>query len=430
MRRVGSSLLGLAIVALLAAPAFGQSEPTPVFKPGGTNNSSAPRPPPPPPPSPVSSAADADTSVKGKRESAFAFFRFNGYIQPQFDFRYRPKAFPRDRYNYGAGATTTGLILSGNPISKWSYTFHLVVSGGLLNTISSVQTVDRDGDGDPDSLDTRRETSAGLFIERAVVDYRPIESLRLRLGQMRIPFTIQNQSPNFALMFPDRSGPNQFFLSGTDLGGLVTYEHERFQVSGGIYNGTGSNDTGSSTRGVLYALRFDAHPLGEFPFSEIQNRRGPLRAGFGAGVLYFPSERFDNSGFEGINVRDLRASLSVRMAVAGFYAQAEVLRRQQTDNLSSRPIVATGSYLQTSYYIPMSEGSWGITPIARGGVTVEDQSFEPRTTVLTEGGVALHFHKNPWTQDSIKLIVQYFGELRLTEEENAHGATTQLQLRF
>ncbi|MBT8494959.1 MAG: OprO/OprP family phosphate-selective porin [Deltaproteobacteria bacterium] len=372
----------------------------------------------------------ADATITDATEPSRELFRINGYIQPQFDFRYRPSAFPRDRTNYGASATRTGLIMTGEPLAKWSYTFHVVMSAGLLNNVGSIEVIDRDGDGTPEDVAERRQSNPGIFIERAVVDYRPMDSMRVRLGQMRIPFTIQNQSPNFSLLFPGRSGPNQFFLSGTDLGGLVTYSHPLFQASAGVFNGTGADNTTASVRGLLYALRFDVNPLGDFPFSGVVNRSGPLRVGLGAGLLYFPSEQFEASGFEGINVRDLRASLSARVKVGGLYAQAELLRRQRTDNLSSRPVIATGGYAQGSYYIALKTDVFGLSPIARAGMTVEDQSFEPRTSILTEAGAAFYWHRGSAANDTIKLIVQYFGEQRITEGEDAYGLTTQLQLQF
>jgi hypothetical protein len=446
--------LTFAVVALTASLALAQDD-EPTFGPGGSAEDSsesddgdtdsgdsdepdaaepvsadAPEPASAPAPAEESKASD-DAAIADKAPAkAPTLYRLNGYIQPQFDFRYRPSAFPRDRTNYGASATRMGLILSGEPLDKWSYTFHLVISAGQLNTVSGVEVIDRDGDGVADGINAVQQSNPGIFIERAVIDYQAVDSVRVRLGQMRIPFTIQNQSPNFSLLFPGRSGPNQFFLSGTDLGGLVTYAHSHFQVSGGVFNGTGADNTTASVRGLLYALRFDVNPLGEFPFSGVVNSSQPLRVGFGAGLLYFPSEQFEASGFEGINVRDLRASVSARIKLGGLYAQAEILRRQRTDNLSSRPVIATGGYAQGSYYIPIRDNALGLSPIARAGLTVEDQSFEPRTSVLTEAGAAFYWHRGQQASDTIKLIVQYFGEQRITEDEDAYGLTTQLQLQF
>ncbi len=441
--RTFALLIAASLASQASAYAQGNDEEIPVFEPGENQGETGAEPEPVPAPTPpVPAIVETETkpakpakatvgksTITAEKLRAPSLLKVSGYIQPQFDFRYRPNAFPRDRTTYGAGATTTGLILSGEPLKGWSYNFHVVLAAGLIEKINQVDAIDLDGDGAPDSINTQSDTAAGLFIERAAIAYKPIDSLTITLGQMRIPFTIQNQNANFALMFPSRAGPNQFFLRGTDLGGLVSYSQKLFQVSGGIFNGTGSDDLIRSTRGLLYALRADVSPLGEFPFSEVRNHKRPV-LGLGVGLLYFPSKQFEESGFEGISVRDLRASASVRFAVAGLYAQAEVLRRQRTDNLSSRPLVATGAYGQASYYIPVGSGRYGVAPIARAGVTVEDQSFEPRTSVLTEAGAAVIWHRGNSEEDAVKLIVQYFGEQRLTEEENAYGATTQLQLRF
>jgi hypothetical protein len=353
-----------------------------------------------------------------------------GYVQPQFDFRYRPEAFPRDRTTYGAQATRVGVILSGEPLSKWTYNVHVVASSGLLNVVTDVESVDQNGDGQADVVSANTESAPGLFIERATISVEPMPKLRIDLGQMRIPFTAQAQSPNTALMFPNRSGPNEVFLSGTDLGGLVSYDYGIGSASVGVFNGTGANNVGSDERGLLYSGRVDLQPLGNFPFTEGGHHASPLRIGVGAGVLYFPSRRFANSGFEGTRARDLRASLSFRLAIKGFHFQAEALRRQQTDSLSSRPLIATGAYGQASQYLAIRPGKLGVSPIARFGLTVEDQSFDPRTSIFAEAGAALFIHRGDEDKDTIKLIVEYLSELRLTEGENAHGAVAQLQLQF
>jgi hypothetical protein len=156
---------------------------------------------------------------------------------------------------------------------------------------------------------------------------------------------------------------------------------------------------------------------------------GPIRVGFGAGALYYPATTYDAAGFEGASIRDLRASVSARAAIEGFYIQTEVLRRQRTDSLSSRPLIATGAYGQASYYIPIKE-SMAVSPIARLGWSAEDQSFDPRETMWTEAGASLHLRAFRNDPDAMRITLQYLGERRLSEDETAHGAVAQLQLTF
>ena len=56
-----------------------------------------------------------------------------GYIQPTFGLRYRPEGLPRDQFDYSAAATQLGFIVSGEPVSKLSYTLHVVATGQILS---------------------------------------------------------------------------------------------------------------------------------------------------------------------------------------------------------------------------------------------------------------------------------------------------------
>ena len=352
----------------------------------------------------------------------------SGYVHPTAQVVRRSDARPRDKWEYGAAATRAGLVITGRPWVRWSYRFEGVLTAAAVESVTGVELVDIGGDGVPDGVAVRRATRGTVEIEEATVRFRASSWLGIDFGRMRIPFTAQSQSSNTVLMFPARSSPNEIFQRGTDLGVLVTggLWGGRLRLSTGVYNGTGVAPTMSNERGLLYAARVDYSPLGPLSFAEADFSRGSFRVGFGGGFLYFPSTVFDESGFFGVKARDLRATLSVRAAIRGFYAQAEVLRRQRTDSLSSRPLVATGGYLQSSYY--WSFPSFGMAPLARVGWASEDQSFESRTTIYMNGGFAFYPVPAGSRPDRIKVTAQYMGEARRTERESAHGARVQLQV--
>ncbi|HCP44466.1 MAG TPA: hypothetical protein DIU15_00290 [Deltaproteobacteria bacterium] len=355
--------------------------------------------------------------------------RVSGYVQPQFAVRYRPEALPRDRVEIGMAAARAGLIFDGSIAKTWRFRVHFVLSGEFLEALVGVEVVDRDGDGSVDGVAQTTELLAGMALEELSVSWSPLAILELKLGQMRIPFTAQHQSPNAELMFPDRSAPNAVFLRGSDLGGLADLRlgGERFRLALGVFNGSGLSSGRSSERGPLFAARIDANPLGAFPFGEGDLERGPFRLGVGGGLLWFPSTIYDRAGYASAQARDLRVSGSLRIAVRGFFLQAELLRYQRTDSLSSRPELATGAYGQMSFLVAVP-GRFGVAPIARVGWTAEDQGFDPRQTVFVEGGVALYLGKD--IPAAPRLVVEYVGENRLTEQEQAHGGAIQLTLQF
>ncbi len=387
-------------------------------------------------------AADDDDDdaplVRPRRE----WLRISGYVQPQFTFRVRDNARPRDQREFGAGATRAGFVLSGEPVRRWFYTIHLVVGATIVDTITGVDVIDQNGDGTVDDVSTRSEPVPGLFIERLSVRYRPVDAKRsrgegtlvhvdLELGQLRIPWTVQQKVFNAALMFPSRSTPNAVFLLGTDLGALaaVGVLQDRVELSTGIFNGTGLAIGRSNERGALFSGRIDVNPLGGFNYAESDLERGRFRFGVGTGALFFPSRIYDDAGNDTrTRARDLRVSTSVRLAVRGFYLQAEYLRRQRTDSLSSLPRVADGAYVQGSMFFALPR-RMGIAPIGRFGWTTTDQRADPRTVFYGEAGLALYVGDGE-RPDALRVLVQYLGENRISEYERADGAATQLQLRF
>jgi hypothetical protein len=371
--------------------------------------------------------AAAEEPAKPKKKAVR--LAVNGYVQPQIAVRYRPEALPRDRFEFGMGATRAGLIFRGRIYNTWRFTVHFVLGGEFLEALVGLDVIDRDGDGAIDDVTSKTELLAGLAIEELSVTWAPLRFLQVRAGQMRIPFTAAHRSPNTALMFPDRSAPNAVFLRGSDLGvlGELDLADSRFQLAAGVFNGSGVSFGRSNERGPLLAVRIDGSPLGAFPFVEGDLERGPFRIGVGGGLLYFPSTIYDAAGFASTRARDLRLSGSLRIAGGGFFFQAEVLRRQRTDSLSSRPDLATGAYGQMSFFVWVPD-AFGFAPIARVGWTSEDEGFDVRHTVFIEGGVALYLGRNPIKAP--RLVMQYLGEIRITELEEAHGAVVLLDLRF
>lgn len=359
---------------------------------------------------------------------------FHGYLQPSFGYKSRPDAVPRDRTEYGAYASKAGFTLRGERFEDWHYTVHLVIDSSAMAVLTDVDLVDRDGGGDPEKLDTTSRDVTGTLIEEISIRYQPWSFFGLTAGQMRIPFTVAHRSANTALMFPTRAGPNEEFLSGSDRGLLaeVSVLEGRTRASAGAFHG-GSLLLSSeleSTRGLVYSLRTDVEPLGQLPAAENDFERGPFRFGIGFGLLFRDAKVYDATGYEATVVRDVRVSASLRAMFAGIYLQSEILRRLRTDNLSSRPEQTTGFYGQASYYFPIVK-KVALSPIARVGKTIEDETVRPLETLFIEGGLALYPAADQESPNDLRLLVQYVGERRVSEEgENAHGAIGQISYRW
>lgn len=360
-------------------------------------------------------------------------FNVSGYLAPAYGTTYRPLSLPRDQWEYGGRSSSAGVNFSGEPLQNLSFTIFLVVDTNVFSAVDSVDSVDTDGDGTLDKVKTRKSSLSGTLMDEVSLSYRPTKWLQVKGGQMRIPFTVPNRSANTALMFPTRSSANEAFNSGSDQGALANLDlfDGRLLGSVGAFNGSslGLLQDSDDSRGLVYSFRADVNPVRRFAFSEGDLDRGPLRIGIGSGMLYRPAKMFDSAGFTTADVRELRYSAALRAAFRGFYFHTEVLRRQRTDSFTNRPAVATGAYAQSSFYMPISS-RLSIQPIARGGYTAINQESYDRTVAWLEGGLAFYPVIKPENPHQLRLIVQYFGERRIQERENAHSAVAQMQLSW
>jgi hypothetical protein len=357
----------------------------------------------------------------------------HGYLQPQFGLRYRPEALPRDRWEYGGLGTRAGLIVSGTPVEHFRYVLYLSLDVRALLVLSDVDLVDTNGDGSVDALAKTRRPDTRTLFEEVTLTYQPFELLFVKMGAMRMPFTVAAGSSNSALMFPNRPGANEIFQSGSDQGLLAGTSLGGGAVSAsvGVFSGTSLGLVPANTvaRGLVYSVRVDAAPLGALPAAEVDFKRRSFRFGLGAGGLFRNGSLYTPTGYELAETRDARVSGSVRVAAYGLFVQAEALRRLLTDNVTSRPNQASGGYVQASFFVPLTE-RLGLAPIGRLGLSVEDEVTLPRRTAYYEAGVSFFPQIAQERPESVRFLVQYQGERRITDDESAHGVLLQAQVLF
>ena len=357
----------------------------------------------------------------------------HGYVQPQLGWRSRPTALAADRAEYGLLASRTGLIVSGEPVRSWSYTLHLSLDARGISVLTGADLADVNGDGAAENLSTTRRDLLGVFFEEASVQFRPIEEFAVKVGVFRLPFSLALRRSNIGLMFPERAGASELFVSGADRGGIVHghFLSDRIEVSAGVFNGSSLSllVDDAQARGLLFSGRVDAAPLGRLPSSEYDFGRGRFRFALGAGALYRRATLYTLSAYELFEQDDTRTSASLRVAFAGLYLQAEVLRRLATDAISSRPSRSTGGYGQASYYVPLPAGL-GIAPIARlTGSTVEEFT-KPYSIVSYDLGAAFFPRADGERPEAVRVIAQYTSERRSPEGEAARAISGQVQILF
>ena len=355
-------------------------------------------------------------------------FAIRGFVKPVFSAVVRDTALPAQRVQVGIRSSRAGLTFAGQPLPQWRYKAFFVLGGDTFPALVSVRPVDANNDGSVDRIQTSARQAIGDVVRETSVTWVPVEGAGLRVGRMPVPLTSAAQSADVALLFNERAGPNQLFLADDDLGGLVEFgEDAPAQVRAGVFNGTGTGSNGGQ-RGILYLGRIDVQVVGESGHDEVNPERSGPRVGFGGGLIWHPYRTFDGAGFPRMRVNDFRGSVSVRLGLGGWSLDVEGLHRLQVDALSARPIVASGAYAQSAWRLPV-----GVEPIVRVGWAVEDRSFDPRTTIWTEGG--LNFYPAIANADSskranVRINVAYQGEHRVTEGESAHAAEAAVVVAF
>ena len=355
--------------------------------------------------------------------------RVEGFVKPVFSALVRTASLPEEQLDIGLTSSRAGVILDGEALPHWQYRVFFVVGSPTFEALTAARAVDSDNDGVVDQVGTRSRGALGDIVRETSLSWVPSSGFRIRAGRMPVPFTSAAQSADVALLFSERAGPNELFLADDDLGALAEARTRGGTVlaKAGVFNGTGTGSRGGQ-RGVLALARIDLQPLGDFAFDETNPARTEPRLGLGASVIWHPYRGFDGVGFPRVQVNDLRASVSLRAGVAGFTLALEGLHRQQTDNLTNRPVVASGAYAQAGWRLPV-----GLEPIGRVGWSAEDRAFDPRVTVWTEGGFNLYpalGHPDPARRNDMRLTIAYQGEHRLTEGESAHAGVLSGVLRF
>lgn len=322
---------------------------------------------------------------------------FFGSLRPTFAMIQRDTPAARDRLTYGLGGSRVDLGLDA-------------AAGAGVSALLYVRVASEDGEG-------------RIELDRALVRYEPTRFLRFGVGRDKVPLSAQSATPTAARLFPTRIALDDTFVRPIDVGASASVVTDKVTTIAGVWNGAGGDamlEPGATERGLIYAARVEVTPLGAFAFDETKTS-DQLKLALGAGASYRAATAFTPAGNAGTRSRDLRATASVRVGWRGLYAQAEVLRRQITDDLSMRPDVATGGYVQASWQL--STHGVGIGPLFRAGVERVRQLSAPATGSSVEAGAMISPARR-------LQIVALFGRIAEPDTEVAQQLTTQIRVPF
>jgi hypothetical protein len=352
-----------------------------------------------------------------------------GYVLPQFQFVSLPSALPRDKTQFGARGSRVGFAIHGNPLEGFSYLAHIVIAPAGTDRVTLLSPTSTPALG----ISLPTSTGTSVEIEEAIIGYRPAQWLEMKLGAVRMPFTVAQTTPVPKQMFPLRAPQSSEFQSGADTGLLTTFAPfaGRLQIAGGVFlggslGGAGPNQT---VRGPAFSAQVSAHPLGAMSLREGDLGRSPLRVAVGFASIYRRARLLDATGYETTAFTDARFAAWLRAHAHGVYVQGELMKRLRTDDLSGRPSVSEGAYVQASYYQPVgTKVAFG--PVARAGVVTNDIGFQPRRFTSFEAGLAFFPKADQAEPEKLRILVEYLqAELSPFSELQREGLV-QLQLEF
>ena len=350
--------------------------------------------------------AQAEQAAAAPAAAGTTRYVIDGYLSASVGLRYRPDAVPRDRYQIGSLGTAAGILVQGAPYEHFRYMIH--VGFAALS-----------------------QPGFNIYVDEADIAYSPFEGLSFKVGHMRVPFSISQVALVTTLMFPTRAGPTEVFQSGADDGiqAALTVLDERVRASIGAYNGSslGLFDPFFTRVAPVLSAFLDVQPFGTLPAIEADSRHGPFRLGLSCGGLLTRGNVYDAAGYKASTFQDLRMNAAVRAAFRGLFLQGEYLRRLETNDLAGRPSTATGLYGETTYFLLFGD-SFGLAPMARIGRSRIDEAFAPRETVEFEAGFGIYPRADLADPSSLRVILEYTNERRVTENETAHGAIANVQL--
>jgi phosphate-selective porin OprO and OprP len=270
-------------------------------------------------------------------------------------------------------------------------------------------------------------------------NYKFSDSVHIRVGQWKRPFSRQHINSSSKLSLVDRAITDKLYGTGRDIGIALHNNYEKspeFEWALGVFNGTSVKPAIATTVTVdkiqeevnvsskmsntisrlqpAFVGRVGYNMGGIKGYCEGDQKGGDFRLAVGLGAMWFHSYDDDASA--------LRANLDFIMKVSGFSLSgaAYVAMDESTDaagetsmGMTSLGLHAQASYLLASSYQPVLRFEWKMPDEV--GAENEDEK------VATLGfNWFLHGHKVKWQTDASMIM---------TSNGTANADTTDLRLR-
>ena len=204
---------------------------------------------------------------------------------------------------------------------------------------------------------SRTSGESASKIKDATIEIRPVErNYRLRLGQFKAPFGLQQLTSSGRLQFIDRAITDNKFTPSRDMGVMLsgTVAGRKAGYDAGLFNGAGESMRQNTTSHLL-AARVYVQPLGVYSPSEGASDP-PARA-----VLHLGAGARTGKQIRGRTAADVMEEADNQTAVNGefavktarFFSTAEYfwMTDEQENPLASADISSRGFHAQGGYMV-------------------------------------------------------------------------------
>lgn len=270
------------------------------------------------------------------------------------------------------------------------------------------------------------------------IDYGASDSLVVRVGQYKRPFSRQQISSSGSLVLVDRSITDRAFGGGRDIGVMVHNHYEDspegLEWAAGVFNGSGDKASFSGEAdpmtgevsgsfsnvpdmfGPMFVVRAGWNSADIKGYKEADLEGGPLRYGAAASVLVeLDGDDDDTSSIRG------QADVIIKNNGLSANAAAFVATAQTDMDFVDQSYAAVGAHAQAGYMVTSK-----LQPAVRVGVVAADADTDA-DVIEAAGGISyyLHDHGFKWQTD-VSLLRSTIADI----STNDVLVRSQLQLAF
>ncbi|MDP2317061.1 MAG: porin [Pseudomonadota bacterium] len=267
----------------------------------------------------------------------------------------------------------------------------------------------------------------------------PVSLLDVRLGQMKVPFSLHRLASDTRRQLPQGVG----FLSeagiGREIGADVSLRvpiagQTRATITSGAYNGEGANRIQNVNQRFLYAQRVLVTPLGARKGTFEGTHRKPY-VGIGGGWLY----DYEGDGLTAAESNTFGAEIQLSWELVSFQAEA-VDQEIVHANVAVADYHVQGAYGQLGSFVPAPwardhvevVGRWEVSePNTTFGAAAGEAQPDLQATETIVGGVNYYVRGAPERFHDLKVQVAYAHVNALEgEDANDDSFTVSATARF